>query len=308
MLPGVDVASWQGPPGDWKTDAGDIGWAAVKLTELYPDGSRYTDPDAAADIEWLRASGKGIVHYLFAHPAAPVEDTVRFFVSVLDQVRLADGDGIAVDLEVTDGRNPAQVSVWARQLLRKLEAALHRKPVLYTYISFAGDGNCSGLAPWPLWISDPSSPPGEPRVPAPWTTWAIHQSYIPPGTAAGIDRDVARWPSLDGMRAALGKTAPPHVTRTRTEEETMPQLLTRGAGAVTPVAFPDGAASIRVFPAGNAQLHYQFEGMTMESLILAVATGARTIPVPAGKHGIRFVRVDDGADDISYAISLATGQ
>ena len=43
-LKGVDVSSFQGPPADWAKAAGSIVWAAVKLTELEPDGTRYVNP------------------------------------------------------------------------------------------------------------------------------------------------------------------------------------------------------------------------------------------------------------------------
>ena len=38
---GVDVSSFQGAPGGWSNVAGNIVWAAVKVTELEPDGTRY---------------------------------------------------------------------------------------------------------------------------------------------------------------------------------------------------------------------------------------------------------------------------
>jgi hypothetical protein len=53
---GVDVAVFQGEPSTWASQAGDIDWAAVKLTELEPKNVRYVNPDAAAD--WSSALGK----------------------------------------------------------------------------------------------------------------------------------------------------------------------------------------------------------------------------------------------------------
>ena len=205
MLAGVDASSFQGMPTQWRAAAGDIDFAAVKLTEVMPDGSRYTDPDAAADWEFLKAAGKGRIAYLFGHPASSANDTAMFFVSVLNQIGLDDGDAVALDFETTDSRNPAQCSVWARMVLRQLESALQRKPLVYSYLAFAQAGNCSGLGSYPLWISDPDSPPGQPRVPAPWTGWALHQT----GITSPIDHDVAAFASLDAMRAALGKKGVP---------------------------------------------------------------------------------------------------
>jgi hypothetical protein len=70
-------------------------------------------------------------------------------------------------------------------------------------LSFADAGNCHGLGGWPLWMSDPSSPAGRPRIPSPWSTYAIHQF----GTTGSIDRDTANYESLGAMQAHLGRAA-----------------------------------------------------------------------------------------------------
>jgi lysozyme len=203
-LPGVDVSSFQGPPGTWKAEAGKIDWAAVKLTELEPNGTRYVNPDAAADWNFLQNNNKGRVAYLFGHPSVSATETVSFFVTQLRKIGLHDGDGVALDLEVTDGRTAAQVSHWADAVTADLHKTLGRPPVVYTFLSFAETGNCAGLGRYPLWIADPSSPAGRPQVPKPWHTWAMHQYDI----SGSIDRDVANYPSLAAMKKALGKSEP----------------------------------------------------------------------------------------------------
>jgi lysozyme len=208
-LPGVDVSSFQGPPGDWVTVAGDIDWAAVKLTELQPTGVKYVNPDAPADWDWLHAHKKGRIAYLFGHPSTSPTETVDLFIGELTTVGLQDSDGVALDLEVTDGLSAAAVSSWARTVQSQLHSRLGRNPLLYTFRDFAAEGNTAGLAAYPLWIADPSSPAGHPQVPAPWTTWAIHQYDI----SGDIDRDVANYANLADMAAALGKSSkePPDV-------------------------------------------------------------------------------------------------
>ena len=191
-LHGVDVASYQGPPGTWMHAAGRIRWAAIKLTELQPDGTRYVNPDAASDWQWLRQAGHARIAYLFGHPGTDAAAAAQFFVDELRALGLDDTDGVALDLEVTDGKTPAEVTAWASKVLSEIEARVHRLPLVYTYLAFAEAGNCSTLGDYPLWIADPSSPAGSPRVPAPWKTWAIHQ-YSQAGT---IDRDVAAWTSV----------------------------------------------------------------------------------------------------------------
>jgi hypothetical protein len=199
-LEGVDVASFQGPPGQWVNTAGRIAWAAVKLTEVSLGGT-YVNPDAGADWQWLKSNGKGRIAYLYAHPGTDPAVSVATFMTELHRLGLDDADGIAVDLEETDGQSPAQVSDWAHQVLAGLQSAAGRLPLLYTYLSFAEAGNCAGLGRYPLWMSDPSSPPGHPRVPPPWKTWAIHQW----STSSPIDRDLAAWQNPAYMAGVLGR-------------------------------------------------------------------------------------------------------
>lgn len=214
LLHGVDVASYQGSPAQWTGAAGKIAWAAVKFTELQPPPAGrpapvpYVNPDAAADWAYLQRQKLGRVAYLYAHPSVSVAGTADLFASEVKKAGLADDDGIAVDLEITDGRGPAAVDAWAAELMAALAKMYDRAPLLYTYISFAEAGNCAKLGQYPLWLSNPSRPAGKPQVPGPWRTWAIHQYST---TSGQIDRDVANYPSITAMQAALGKLKGPDV-------------------------------------------------------------------------------------------------
>jgi hypothetical protein len=203
-MPGVDVSSFQGPPGAWKEPAGPIGFAAVKLSELSPGGA-YVSPDAAADWAWLKANGKGRIGYLFGHPSTSAVATAQLFLRTIKPLGYDDADGFCLDLEVEEGQGPWQVAAWGRQVRSLLESDFGRKPILYTYPAFAEAGNCEGLGGYPLWIADPSSRAGHPRVPTPWKTWAIHQYVI----TGPIDRDIAAWTDRAGMTARVGKPKPP---------------------------------------------------------------------------------------------------
>lgn len=206
-LHGVDLASFQGSPAHWSTIAGPISWAAVKITEHKSDGSTYVNPDAAADWAYLAEHNLGRIGYLFAHPGSSAQASATAFVAEMERLGVHDGDGVCLDLEVTDGLPPARVSAWAQDVTGLISRALSRPCIVYTFLSFAEAGNCAGLGHWPLWMADPSSPPGHPRVPAPWKSWAIHQYSI----SGGIDRDIASWDDLPAMRGDLGKRQPqPH--------------------------------------------------------------------------------------------------
>jgi lysozyme len=230
LVVGVDVSSFQGQPRDWTGVAGRFSWAAVKITELEPDGTRYVNPDAAADWSWLHGHGKGRIAYLYGHPSVSAEETVSFFAHELRNLRLRDRDGIALDLETTDGRSPSQVDAWALAVLRDLASRLHRTPLIYTFLSFAEAGNTARLGHYPLWIADPSSRKGHPRVPAPWKTWAIHQYVI----TGPIDRDVANYASERAMFDHLGKP----------EEPDMLNLGGNIAGTLASARWPSGVTVV----------------------------------------------------------------
>jgi lysozyme len=245
---GVDVSSFQGPPAAWAKNAGAIAWAAVKITELQPPGSApvgYTNPDAAADWAYLKEQGKVRVAYLFGHPSVHAAATVAYFAGQLGALGVADGDAVALDHEVTDGLGPAAVSAWAGAVLAGLRTAFGRTPLIYTFLNFAGAGNCAGLGGYPLWISDPSSPAGHPRVPAPWRTWAVHQY----ATVGNIDRDISSYATPAAMRAALGKGQPQPKT-TRKDPEMILVEVDRAS-------VPKGAAWPGVFLlASDGDLHH----------------------------------------------------
>jgi GH25 family lysozyme M1 (1,4-beta-N-acetylmuramidase) len=206
-LRGVDVSSFQGRPGQWKSEAGRIAWAAVKITELEPNGTRYVNPDAAADWAFLHRNQKVRVAYLFGHPSVNSAHTVSFFLEEMHKLGLHDDDAVALDIEVTDGRSPSEVAAWCGRVTSELRHRTGRHPVVYTFLSFAEAGNCRGLGHLPLWIADPSSRPGRPRVPRPWKTWTMHQYNI----TGSIDRDLAKFTSRAKMAAALGKEKVPHM-------------------------------------------------------------------------------------------------
>jgi lysozyme len=205
LLHGVDVASFQGRPAQWRSEAGFIRWAAVKITELEPNGTRYVNPDAEADWAFLDRKQKVRVAYLFGHPSVSAKDSVSFFLAEIGRLGLRDDDCIALDIEVTDGLGPSAVDAWCAEVTADLRKKTGRQPIVYTFLSFAEAGNCNRLGHCPLWIADPSSRAGRPRVPGPWKTWTMHQYNI----SGAIDRDLAKFTSRAKMRAALGKPKEP---------------------------------------------------------------------------------------------------
>lgn len=201
-IKGVDLASFQGEPGQWTMLPGAQGiqWAAVKFTEVSHEHGVYENPDAKDDWDFLWKSKKGRIAYLFAHPDVSIDATIGPFAAMVNELGLLPDDGIAVDLEVTEGMSPAAVAAWAQELFASLARVFGRRPILYTFVNFIESGNCHGLDAYPLWIASLTTP-GLPQVPHPFTDW-FAQQYAQNG---GIDQDVAHFSTLAAMQAAMGK-------------------------------------------------------------------------------------------------------
>jgi hypothetical protein len=169
MLRGVDVSSFQGRPAQWKGQAGRFAWAAVKITELEPSGTRYVNPDAAADWAFLHRQQKMRVAYLFGHPSVSAAHTVSFFLAEMHKLGLHDEQTLALDIEVTDGLGPAAVDAWCVEVTSELRHKTMRHPVVYVPVLRRG-GKHQAARPSPLWIADPSSRRGQSAGAAPWKT------------------------------------------------------------------------------------------------------------------------------------------
>jgi GH25 family lysozyme M1 (1,4-beta-N-acetylmuramidase) len=123
---GVDVSSYQGAPSKWSATAGTFSWAAVKVTEYEANGTKYVNPYASSDWDWLASKHKGRIAYLFGHPSVSAANTVDFFITQLHSLGLKDADGIALDLEVSDGLSASHVASWGADVpAQPHAAALH---------------------------------------------------------------------------------------------------------------------------------------------------------------------------------------
>jgi lysozyme len=271
-LRGVDVSSWQGPPGQWHDYAGAIAFAGVKITELSAAGP-YVNPDAAADWEWLRQGGRSRIGYLYGHPGVSAEASAALFLTEITRLGVTGSDMIALDIEETDGQDPAAVAAWCGQVLAILERDLGRLPLVYTYPDFAA--NCAGLGRYPLWISAPSDPPGRPAVPRPWKTWSIHQF----DTAAPIDQNIAAYTHPRQMTAILGKPSIPqekppkppkeHKAREHRVRRTARKArhVARKEPVLTAAAANSAIAAAVVWEAGHLGLHLTH---TQKSAVLTI--------------------------------------
>jgi hypothetical protein len=77
-----------------------------------------------------------------------------------------------------------------------------------------------------------------------------------------------------------------------------PMLLNTGAGAVTPIAIPDTAKSLRFLAAGTAELSVTFHGAAPQALSLSWAGGSHSLTPPADVWAALVTRTDAGTGDV----------
>jgi lysozyme len=183
MLHGADISAYQ------TTTAPEGDFTIVKATE----GVTYLSSHWAAQVASARRKSQLVGHYHFGHPRnAPIAEA-EFFCGVV-RTALRDTDIVVLDHEVSDGTTASHCASWARAWLQHVESLLARRPVVYTYLSFAKEGRCAGLGGYPLWIAHYTTA-GHPAVPAPWSTWTLHQYTDTPSDKNVLNGDRAAWPA-----------------------------------------------------------------------------------------------------------------
>jgi len=196
MLYGIDVSNWQGSV-NWASYAKDgIKFAFAKATE----GTTFTDGQFARN--WSAMKSNGIVRgaYHFGHPKNSATAEANYFLKAVRAQGLHDGDLIALDLEVNDGKSASSVASWARTWCAHVHDATGTKPIVYTFLSYAKGGYCAGLGEYPLWIAAPSYGAGHPPMPlGPWKSWKFHQYADSP-----VDKNAFNGTSKDQVRALGG--------------------------------------------------------------------------------------------------------
>ncbi|MFI5064612.1 MAG: glycoside hydrolase family 25 protein [Streptosporangiales bacterium] len=300
---GVDVSNFQ-PSFDWQAEKGRISFAFIKATE----GTTFTDPDFGTN--WRQSGAIGLVRgaYHFGHPGNPAAAEVSAFLAVVRAQGLHSGDLLALDLETTDGLQPAQVASYAQAWCDGVARATGHTPVVYTFLSFAQQGNCAGLGKYPLWIAEPSAPAGRPSVPGPWTTWHFHQYGTTRVGSNTVDADV-----FNGDTAALHAFANP--APAPQEDDVQSGTLNNGADAVTAISIPEGSARTIGFGCDNG-----LQGLAPARLRVAIWHGSWEIHDPVvvdstkGQTVIGFAdpstttvisvqRLDAGEVNVGYQVS-----
>lgn len=200
MLHMQDISNWQGPHPAVVTHE----VLAIKATE----GTTFEDPDFITNWHYAKQNEVARIAYHFFHPSLPAITQVNFFLALVEKAGLETGDMFALDLEVSDGLNTATVAEAAYEFCKAVDERTHASTWVYTDLFFADAGNTAKVGNQPLWIADPSSPPGQPRIPEPWKSlgepWTAHQF----GVVRGIDADLVNVATVSQL-AKFGALVPP---------------------------------------------------------------------------------------------------
>jgi len=179
---GIDVSDNNGLI-NWERWRGHILFAEIKATE----GLTFDDPTFAEN--WSHALGLDLVRfaYHYGHPDEDPAKQAAFFTRTVRAQGMRDVDHFVLDLEVSRGKTPMEVSFWAYVFCREVNRLNPGKRVMVqTFPSFADAGFCAKLGAWHLWVMDWNVP--EPSMPVgPWKNWALWQ--YAEGSGGGLDRD-----------------------------------------------------------------------------------------------------------------------
>jgi GH25 family lysozyme M1 (1,4-beta-N-acetylmuramidase) len=300
MLRGTDISAYQSsiPAGDF---------CIMKATE----GLSYNDGPFVG--RWRTLAQRGTLRgaYHFSHPKNDPTAEADHFLRIVRAAGLKPGDILVLDHEASDGTSAAHCAAWARTWCQHVTDAVGYKPVVYTFLSFAQEGRCEGLGQYPLWMADPSRPAGNPRVPAPWTKWVLHQYGSPGGVDANVfNGDRAAW-------LALGGSHNPTPAPTPQQEEDMPYgQLAEGKGAITPIALAKGKYKtfgaigdngLQVLPAAalRVAVHDAKGWHVTKGVIVDSAKGQRVVTFtdPATTDGLSVQREDAGDVHVAWEVS-----
>jgi GH25 family lysozyme M1 (1,4-beta-N-acetylmuramidase) len=192
-LNGIDVSSYQG----------NVNWSAVRNSGITfafakaTEGTTYTDRYINANIAGMKKYGVIPGAYHFGHPGVDATAQANLFTSVVKNANGGSFSGLlqlVLDLEVTDGRSPAQVWAWTQTFVARVKAVTGRPCIIYTGFYFWRDsvGNPNNNLNCPLWLAAYVSNPA-PYVPQAWSGvgWAFWQ-YTDRGSVPGISGNVDR--------------------------------------------------------------------------------------------------------------------
>ncbi len=156
-------------------------------------GTTFVDPQFHRSSVQAPASGILTGAYHFFEPGQDPSLQAKHFIDVAGPFHA--GLPPMFDWEISGGARISVQKSGAKKWLDMVEGACGKRPIIYTYPSFAeGLGDLSEFADYPLWIAHYHVP--SPRIPKPWTKFLIWQN----SDDHGYDKDLFNG-SIEELRA-----------------------------------------------------------------------------------------------------------
>ncbi len=182
---GIDVSVWQGS----------VDWAAVKQSGIAFAIARVsygTSKDTWFDTNWSGMKSAGLVRgaYQFFLPQQDAIAQADLMLKAIGQLGAGDLPPV-LDVEDTGGQSAATITNKIHQWADHIEAAIGKKPIIYTGKYFWQDNVASAdFSSYPLWIPNysfncPNLPDGY------WNDWLFFQ-YTSTGSVPGVSGNVDR--------------------------------------------------------------------------------------------------------------------
>ncbi len=184
---GIDVSKWQGHI-DWDpvADAG-IRFAFIRVNHGLADvDERFTE-------NWSEARRVGILRgaYQYFQPNEDATEQAQLMLSLMGTLEPDDLPPV-LDVEEADGETAASITQKIHEWSDVVEAAIGRKPIIYTAKYFWQDsvGAPADFLDHPLWVANYGA--DCPLMADPWPRWSFWQytsTGALPGISTNIDRD-----------------------------------------------------------------------------------------------------------------------
>lgn len=208
---GIDVSHWQGRI-DWKRVRADgVRFVFAKATEA----QSFVDPQYARNRYRAVAAGVHFSAYHYARPDRTYRDAIREADHFVRTAKLTGRHLLPVlDLESTGGLSPRRLFRWTQAWVRRVEAKLGVKPIIYTGFYFwrdsmgnsewfARNGNRVWIAHWHV---------ANPRIPAAnwsgrgWTVWQRTNCGRVMGIRGCVDVDLYRGDDIARLKIGRQRT------------------------------------------------------------------------------------------------------
>jgi lysozyme len=205
FVDGIDVSYHQGII-DWQqVPAGGKTFAYVRATA----GTLTADTAYTANYWGARGAGLAVGSYHFANPDFAPNDASNEATWFMQNAAIWSGDLLPVlDLEVSNGLDPASLTAWAQTWLSQVSAATAVRPIVYTNPNFwmtsMADTDWFARNGYPvLWIANWTTATA-PTVPAGnwagsgWAFWQYTSTGTVPGIPGPVDLDRFNGTALPG--------------------------------------------------------------------------------------------------------------